>query len=468
MKLKFNEESCCKVLFVGEDDFDNDFLKHLKDRKLFEGKAKTVYIHFVNEDEMTLLAGLGDRELSRDDLRILFYKIAKKCRQYKVDEIQIDMDDLKDYTHAISLIFDGMIQSEYHFDKFKSKKEDDFELTLNLIHVDDKAAKEKFEEVQQLLEGVFLARDLINEPAMYLYPETLAKAAKDKLEPLGVEVEVKGLEEIKKLNMKAFLSVARGSAKEPKLIIMRYKGNPDSDQTIGFVGKGLTYDSGGYSLKPPKGMVTMHGDMGGAGAVIGGMYAIAKNKVKANVTAVVAACENLVSGDAYKTGDIIGSMSGKTIEVINTDAEGRITLADSLYYITTKEDVDCVIDLATLTGACVVALGDIAVGGMTNDEDLLSKVIASGEHMGERIWQLPMYEEYKELIKSDFADIKNSSGRNAGTITAALFLEAFVNDTPWVHLDIAGTSYLDKARGYLPKAATGIGVKTLYNFARSN
>ena len=302
-----------------------------------------------------------------------------------------------------------------------------------------------------------------------MYPELLANSAKENLEDLDVEVEIFDKEKIEELDMKAFLAVAEGSDKEPRFIVMTYRGDPSSDEKIALVGKGLTYDSGGYSLKPTAGsMDTMYCDMGGAGTVIGAMKSIAKAKLKKNVVGVVAACENMVSGRAYKPGDIIGSMAGKTIEVLNTDAEGRITLADSLWYAATVIKADKIVNLATLTGACVVALGDTNTGAITNNKDLMDSVKQASELSGEPLWELPTNEEYEELIKSDFADIKNIGGKGAGTITAGLFLKEFVDEKPWVHLDIAGTAYLEKANGYLPKGATGVHVKTLYNMVKNS
>ncbi len=322
------------------------------------------------------------------------------------------------------------------------------------------------EETEAVLEGVFLARDLVNERAINMYPELLANTAKDNLKGLEVEVEIFGKSEIEKLDMKAFLAVSEGSNKEPKFIVMTYNGDPDSKEKLALVGKGLTYDSGGYSLKPSASMETMYTDMAGSAAVIGAMKSIAKSKLKRNVVAIVAACENLISSGAYKPGDIIGSMSGKTIEVLNTDAEGRLTLADALWYAATVVKADKIVDLATLTGACVVALGNVTTGAVTNNEDLMSEVKEASELAGEPIWELPNNEDYKELYKGTFSDLKNTAGRGAGTITAGLFLGEFVNDVPWVHLDIAGTSYLDKAAGYLPQGATGVHVKTLFNLVK--
>ncbi len=266
--------------------------------------------------------------------------------------------------------------------------------------------------------------------------------------------------------MTAFLSVAQGSSNPPRFIKMEYLPHGEDEPALTLVGKGLTFDSGGYSLKPTKSMVDMKTDMSGAASVIGAIYALAKNKGDKNVVGLIAACENLISGHAYKPGDIITTMAGLTVEVGNTDAEGRITLADALYYAATKVNSKKIIDVATLTGACIVALGHTYTGAITNNEDLYIEVKNASEAAGENIWMLPSHDHFREQLKGSFADISNITERGAGTITAGLFLEKFVEDKPWVHLDIAGTSWLTKAEGYLPKGATGVMVKTFYELGK--
>ena len=262
--------------------------------------------------------------------------------------------------------------------------------------------------------------------------------------------------------MKAFLAVGGSSTNKPRLIIMRHKGGEANGEVMGFVGKGLTYDTGGYSVKPTNSMKTMHSDMGGAAAVIGAMYAISKNNVPKNITAVVAACENVIAPDSYKPGDIIGSMAGKTIEIGNTDAEGRLTLADAVTYIIEKEKVNKVIDVATLTGAALVALGTEYTGVVTNDDTFCDEFMQTAEKVGEKFWKLPNDKAFAKLNKSTVADLKNIGGPHAGTITAGLFIGEFVQDLPWIHLDIAGTSWSESNEGYLSKGGTGVPVKTLY------
>jgi leucyl aminopeptidase len=314
-----------------------------------------------------------------------------------------------------------------------------------------------------LAEAANLARDMVNEPANYMTPTIMAEKAQSLAQSYGLEVTILGREQMQELGMGALLGVAQGSQQPPRFIILRYKGRNSTENDVALVGKGITFDSGGISLKPAEGMGDMKGDMAGGAAVMAALSALAQLKPKINVIALVAATENLPSGTALKPGDILKSMLGKTIEIISTDAEGRLTLADALGYAK-KVGARQIIDVATLTGAIRVALGEVCIGAFTNNQELVDRVIAAGAEAGEKIWQMPMYEEYKEQNKSDVADIKNTGGRSAGSITAAQFLAEFAGDTPWVHLDIAATDMAEKERGYLVKGATGVPVRTLVNF----
>jgi leucyl aminopeptidase len=268
------------------------------------------------------------------------------------------------------------------------------------------------------------------------------------------------------MSMGALLGVARGSSQAPKLIVLSYRGNRQSDTALGFIGKGVTFDSGGISIKPSEGMGEMKDDMAGGAAVIAALSVIAQLKPKVNVTSIVPATENLPSGTALKPGDVLKAMNGKTIEVTSTDAEGRLILSDALSYAQ-KLRLSPLVDVATLTGACRVALGTLYSGLFGNDQRLADKILKAADRTGERFWQMPMPEEYKELNKSDIADIKNTGNRYGGAITAALFLAEFVGNTPWVHLDIAGTASASKENGYVVKGATGVGVRTLVELALS-
>ena len=451
----------------------NELFKYLKEKDLFKGKANEIYANLSPNGENIILLGLGDEsKLTLNSFRNAFYKVGKKLMEYKVESVGLTIPKFEDlcYKSTISAITEGLLQSEYAYEKYLTDKK--VKVTVKEVYLDvlsDKKekAQEAINETEILMEGIFLTRELVNERPMHMYPEVLAKAAKDNLEELGINVDIYDKAGIEKLGMKAFLAVSEGSSKEPRFFVMTYTGDPDSQEKIALVGKGLTYDSGGYSLKPGNSMDTMFTDMAGSATVIGTLKSIAKAKLKKNVVGIVAACENLISGAAYKNGDILESMSGKTIEVLNTDAEGRITLADALWYAATEVKADRIVDLATLTGACVVALGGLTTGAITNDDKLMNEVKEAADLAGEYVWQLPSYPEYKESLKGDFGDLKNSAGRGAGAITAGLFLEEFVDEVPWVHLDIAGTAYDAKGRGYLPKGATGIHVKTLYNLVKN-
>ncbi len=307
-----------------------------------------------------------------------------------------------------------------------------------------------------------LARDMVNEPANYMTPTDMAEAARGLARTHGLEITVFEREQAQEMGMGAFLGVAQGSQQPPKFIVLRYNGRGSAENDIALVGKGITFDSGGISIKPSEGMGDMKGDMAGGASVMGALAAVAQLKPKVNAIAIIAATENLPSGTALKPGDVLKSMSGKTIEIISTDAEGRLTLADAISYAR-RQGAKAIVDVATLTGAMQIALGNICTGAFSNNQELVDKVIAAGQQAGELIWQMPMFDEYKEQNKSDVADIKNTGGRPAGSITAAQFLAEFAGDTPWVHLDIAGTADTDKEKGYLVKGATGVPVRTLVN-----
>ncbi len=316
-----------------------------------------------------------------------------------------------------------------------------------------------------LAEATNFARDLVNEPPNVLTPTELANRASAMAKQFGLEAEVLDRPQIQELGMGGLLGVSQGSNEPPKFIILRYRGAPNStDKGIALVGKGITFDSGGISIKPAEGMDTMKGDMAGAAAVIGAMQAIAALKPATNVTALVSATENMPSGTAYRPGDILRIMNGKTIEIVNTDAEGRLVLADALSYAS-KEGLSPIIDVATLTGGIVVALGHTMTGMFCNDEQLKDGILAAGQVAGEKFWPMPLDDDYSEQIKSEVADIKQTGGRPASSVTAAKFLENFVGDAKWAHLDIAGTSYVDSKKPYQEKGATGVAVRTLTEMA---
>jgi len=354
----------------------------------------------------------------------------------------------------------------YRFEKYKtSKKDKEKKEALNLEIVDPKGAG-KTPEGSKL--GVIsnIVRDLVNEPANNMTPAILAGEAEKLAKTYGLSCRVYNEKEIAKFGMTAFLAVGSASAHPPRLVVLRYTGNKKEKTAVGLVGKGLCYDAGGLSIKPTASMLTMKSDMTGAATVIGVLCALAENKVPKNAVAVIAACENVIDGAGYKPGDIVTAMNGKTIEITNTDAEGRVTLADALTYIREKENVSEIIDVATLTGAIMVALGEHITGVFTNTKENFDKLAKAGEKWGERFWNMPMDAEFAEMVKSHIADLKNSAGRWGGASSAAKFLEEFVDGKPWMHLDIAGTSFSEEGTSYYPKGATGETVKTLYSYIK--
>jgi leucyl aminopeptidase len=375
-----------------------------------------------------------------------------------------------DAGESVQAIVEGAMLGLYSFRKHQTKKEEEGQIEQLLIVNKDKKGlpllKSRCDRGRVTAEAAILARDMANEPSNYMTPTDMEEMALKVAGEYGLECYVLEQADMEQMEMGALLGVAKGSSQPPKLILLNYKGGDPSKKAIGIVGKGITFDSGGISIKPSDKMGDMKGDMAGGAAVIATMRAIGEMKPKINVTGIVPATENLPDGAALKPGDVVKASNGKTIEVVNTDAEGRLILADALCYAR-KLELSPVIDIATLTGACQVALGEHCTGAFGNDQGLIDKVIKAGEDAGECIWQMPMYDEYKEANKSDIADIKNSGGRYGGAITAAQFLAEFIEDTPWVHLDIAGTSRTEKDRGHLVKGETGVPVRTLVNLVLS-
>jgi len=418
--------------------------------------------------ERVLVVGLGKaQDLDLDRVRAAIAESARHLRKVGTKRVGVVLfgvaeGQLPPEASARALA-EGTILGLYVFEKYKKEKTEKEVQELVLLAGGD----EEFTAAEQgaglgkvLAEATNFARDLVNEPANSLTPAELAKRAEDMAREYGLEFQVLGREDMLQLGMGAFLGVAQGSAQPPCLIVLSYKGGGEGKPALGLVGKGLTFDSGGISIKPSEGMAEMKGDMAGGAAVVAAMKGIAQLKPKINVTALVPATENLPGGSAYKPGDILRAMDGKTIEVVSTDAEGRLILADALAYAR-KLGLSPILDVATLTGACSIALGSVRSGAFGNNQAFMDRVVKAGEEAGEKVWPMPMDEEYEVEIKSDYADLKNVGSRKGGAITAAKFLGHFVEDTPWVHLDIAGTSQMEKEKGYLVKGATGVTVRTL-------
>jgi leucyl aminopeptidase len=361
-----------------------------------------------------------------------------------------------------ALLASGLRLRTYSFDAYKTKKKNDAPQLkqVSLLTSAAAAARKAFQSLDAVADGVHLARDLVNEPPNTLYPEEFARRAKE-LEKLGVKVEILDPRQMGKIGMRALLGVGLGSAKPPRVAVMRWSGGSRGAKPVAFIGKGVTFDTGGISIKPSQGMEDMKGDMAGAACVTGLMAALARRKAKVNAVGIIGLVENMPDGNAQRPGDIVKSLSGQTIVIINTDAEGRLVLADLLWYAQDRFKPQFMVDLATLTGAVLVALGKEHAGLFSNNEELCERLMAAGQATGERVWRLPLASEYDKLIDSDFADMKNTGGRNAGSITAAQFLQRFVSDVPWAHLDVAGVA-MDSPKNAISQSwASGWGVRLL-------
>jgi leucyl aminopeptidase len=359
----------------------------------------------------------------------------------------------------------GLRLAAYRFDKYRTKEPAEKKpsvLRAQIVTADPDAALAAFPPLAALADAVSFTRDLVSEPANVLYPAEFARRVKE-LESLGLEVEVLGEPEMTKLGMASLLGVGQGSARESQLVVIRWNGAKDrSAQPIAFVGKGVCFDSGGVSIKPAEGMEDMKWDMGGAGAVAGLMHVLASRKAKVNVVGILGLVENMPDGAAQRPGDVVTSMSGQTIEVINTDAEGRLVLADAIWYCQDRFKPKFIVDLATLTGAIIMALGNDYAGLFANDDALAGDLLDAAAKEGEPLWRMPLPEQYNKQIDSAVADVKNSGGRPAGSITAALFIQKFVNGTPWAHLDIASTAWKKSSSvPTIPDGASGFGVRLL-------
>jgi leucyl aminopeptidase len=361
-------------------------------------------------------------------------------------------------------IASGLRLRVYKFTRYKTKKKDGEDPTLHTavsIAVGDvSAARKAFAPDAHIVDGVIIARELVNEPPNVLFPEEFARRA-GQLKKLGVDVEVLDVKAMTKLGMGALLGVAQGSARPGRTVIMRWNGGKRGEQPIAFIGKGVCFDTGGISIKGAASMEDMKGDMGGAACVVGLMHALAARKAKVNVVGAIGLVENMPDGNAQRPGDIVTSMSGQTIEIINTDAEGRLVLADVLWYVAKKFKPKFMVDLATLTGAIMVALGTDHAGMFSNNDELAERLTLAGEQTGEKVWRMPLGPEYDKLIDSQFADMKNTGGRYGGSITAAQFLQRFVDGTPWAHLDIAGTAMGAPKTDINHSWGSGFGVRLL-------
>jgi leucyl aminopeptidase len=465
-------EALVVVCFEGAppDGAASGLVKEFYDSGEFSGKAQEVVVlHHPSglKAKRLVLAGGGKRErFDPAELRKLSGSVLRSLKSKGIHGVTLALEDPYRSDDFAAAAVEGAILADLENDVYKTDPK------KNEKHVDSFAvlggSQTGVDRGRILAEAQNFSRDLANEPANILTPTLLATRATEMAAEYGLECEVLDQDRMRQLGMGALLGVAQGSAEPPALIIIRYRPAkaPTSPDHLGLIGKGVTFDTGGISIKPSDGMEKMRYDMSGGAAVLGAMRAIAQLKPAIPVTALVPAVENMPGSKAQRPGDIVKSLSGKTVEVLNTDAEGRLILIDALTY---AKRLGCthLVDSATLTGAIVVALGTVNIGAFTNNEEFLQKLLTASKAEGEKTWQLPMDEEYKELLKSSFADLHNIGGRSGGSITAAWFIRDFVDDTPWVHLDIAGTAWLDDAKPYMAKGPTGVGLRTFVRLAET-
>ena len=443
----------------------------------FEGKEESSLVVVAPpelEASHLVLIGIGTGKKAGETAFInAGGEAVKALEKAGVSSLAIELDGADNDKNAARIAFGAKLRS-YYFDKYKTREKESEKPArpdVTVMTKSPKEARKEFADMEGVASGVFMTRDLVSEPANILYPETLAERAAE-LADLGVKITTLGQAEMEKLGFGALLGVAQGSAREPKLVIMEWKGSEkgDNERPVAFIGKGVTFDTGGISIKPSAGMEDMKWDMGGSGVVIGLMKALAARKAKVNAVGVVGLVENMPSSTAQRPGDIVTSYSGQTIEVLNTDAEGRLVLADALWYTEEQYNPRLMIDLATLTGAIIVSLGMENAGLFSNDDKLSKQLTDAGLEVEEPVWRMPMGEVYNKQLASPAADMANiSPGRWGGSITAACFLERFVQEgTPWAHLDIAGVTWSDKDKAVKRKGATGFGVRLLDRFVADN
>jgi len=444
----------------------------------FTGKLNQITLIYPQgkiKSKRVILVGLGQKEkFGLDRIRQAAGTLCKKAKELKIKSFSSQVFGGKQRRFSMQdssqAALEGILLAAYQLGDYKTVEKDDlFEIEEVTLIDSDRTNIPEIQRGAKLGEifswGTNLARDLINHPANVITPTKLAQVAVDLSKEHKFKCNVLSLADIRKLKMGALLGVAQGSNEPPKFIILEHLPKRRRGGTVVLVGKGITFDSGGISIKPSEKMEEMKADMSGAAAVLATVSSAARLNLPVHLVGLIPATENLPSGTAQRPGDILTSYSGKTIEVINTDAEGRLILADALSYAG-KFKPKAIVDIATLTGACIVALGHVGAGMMGNDANLKGRILQASQRTGEKIWELPLWEEYEKQIKSDLADVKNTGGRPAGTITAALFLKKFVGDYPWVHLDIAGMDLEEKEQPYVPKGAIGFGVRLFLQFLR--
>ncbi len=452
-------------------------IKEMLNEGDFEGKLNQLSVMYTRGTipaKRVVLTGLGKKgDFNTEKLRGAFAAAARHIRSLKLKDFCTSLsfiDHNQPVDNIAQAVVEGSVLGLYRYTAFKTldrnKNKDIKEFVIIEEKVDAcKVIRSAADIAEVITRAVYFTRDMVSAPGNEMTPTAMAGQARNIATRKNVILKILDEKKMEKIGMNALLGVARGSDEPAKFIILEYRGGKKSDQPVAIVGKGLTFDSGGISIKPAEKMDEMKSDMAGGAAVLGVIMAAADLRLPVNIVGLIPATENLPGGSAYKPGDILKSLSGQTIEVISTDAEGRLIMADALTYAGRFKPA-AVIDVATLTGACVIALGDRVTGMMGTDDKLKRKIRDAAEATGERVWELPLWEDYHEMIKSDVADYKNTAGRHGAAITAAAFLSKFVGDYPWVHLDIAGPALLAKDQPYIPKGASGVGVRLLVQFLR--
>jgi leucyl aminopeptidase len=444
------------------------------ERQRFEGDSGSAAEVFVDDNGTTrrlLVVGIGTDAKPTEAAEKLGGTAVARLLTSGETQAVIDLTGFDYDADAAARVALAAALRSWRYDRYRTKLKDKHKPTLKTVTIvggGDGAADRWSSRWQPVVEGIDLTRSLVTEPANIIYPESFVDRCRE-LSKLGIEIDVLDGKQMKELGMGALLGVAQGSVRDPRLLVLRWNGGRDGEAPTAFVGKGVTFDTGGISIKPAAGMESMKWDMGGAGAVVGAMKALALRKAKANVIGVCGLVENMPGGNAQRPGDVVTTMSGQTVEVINTDAEGRLVLADAITYVQRKYNPATIIDLATLTGAILVSLGHEFAGLFTPDDELADKLLEAAKESGDKLWRMPLAEPFDRLIDSPIADVKNVGPREGGSITAAQFIKRFVDDeVNWAHLDIAGMAWSDKPSNTYDKGATGFGVRLIDQFVADN
>ncbi|HKJ67359.1 MAG TPA: leucyl aminopeptidase [bacterium] len=451
------------------DDALNNIITSVLGNEDFRGEKGQTEVILIGDSRPVrrlLLVGLGEREKFRlDDVRQAAGTAVRTVQSRRIRDFAVELfgkevleEPIADQAQAVA---EGLVLGSYQFTEYKTKDRDKIFTARKGTILADEDVSGAVRKGRVVAGSAVFVRDLAHHPSNIMTPTRLAEEAEQIAKSGGFKCRVYNRDEFDKMGMGALAGVARGTEEPPKFIVLEYYGGKKGDAPVAFVGKGITFDTGGISIKPSKKMHEMKYDMCGAGAVLGIMHAVARLKPAMNIIAAVAATENMPGGKAYKPGDILTAYNGKTIEVLNTDAEGRLALADALAFVRQEFAPKTMVNFATLTGAAIVALGHRASALMGNDESVIRQILDAGEHTGERCWQLPLWDEYSADIKSDAADVQNIGNQGAGTIIGGAFLKEFVDDTPWAHLDIAGTAWWSEDQPYIPKGASGVGVRLM-------